>query len=557
MPAKAPARKKKLPIVRKPAKATKARKAAPRKIQPKIPKITYATLAVTEKDHTAYDLAVERVRAGIGTHYTNFINARPIAAGEAGEQKHPSPTDTRQVLSYFPRGSREETQEAIHAAHAAAPAWRAMPYKERTKILRRAADLLIERVYDIAAAMAFEVGKNRGESIAEVNESAELIRYYCSQIEEHKGFVHPLESPGRGQTTYSILRPFGVWGVISPWNFPLALATGMTSGALVAGNAIVYKPASYSPITGWHLYKAYADAGVPDGVVNLMVGPGSTVGEELLCNEGVDALIFTGSKDVGMHLYRNFVTKWPKPVITEMGGKNPAIVMDSADLEEAAEGVMRGAFGFDGQKCSATSRLYVHRAVKERFTELLLDLTGKRVKVGDPTQREVFMGPVIDEAAVQTYLAAAQDAERDGGHMLIGGHRVTDGDLQYGCYVEPAIVDGLPKNHRLFKEELFVPFLTMAEVDSIEEAVREANDVEFGLCAGIYTEKPDELQYFFDNIEAGVLYANRRAGATTGAWPGVNSFGGWKGSGSSGKSGLGPYYVQQFMREQSRWIVED
>jgi 1-pyrroline-5-carboxylate dehydrogenase len=545
-------------------RSTKSKKTAPRRrparasgAKRKLPRITYATLAVTEKDHAAYDAAVASLREKLGTHYTNFINGQPLAPGEAGEQQHASPTDTRLMVSYFPRGSRAETQQAIQAARQAAPGWAETSYKDRVRILRRAADLLMERVYEIAAVMALEVGKNRGEAIAEVNESAELIRYYCAQMEQSKGFVKPLESPGARQTTQSVLRPYGVWGVVSPWNFPLALATGMSAGCLVAGNAIVYKPSSESPVIGWQLYKAYADAGIPDGVINLMVGPGSTVGEELLCNEGIDGLIFTGSKDVGMHLYKNFVTKWPKPVITEMGGKNPAIVMNSADLEEAAEGVMRGAFGFVGQKCSATSRVYVQRGVKERFTELLLELTRSRVKVGDPTQRDVFMGPVINQAAVDTYLDAAREAERDGGRILIGGNRVTEGDLEHGFYVEPGIVDGLPKNHRLFKEELFVPFLVMAEVDSIEEAVRESNDVEFGLCAGIYTENADELQYFFDHVEAGVLYANRRAGATTGAWPGVNSFGGWKGSGSSGKSGLGPYYVQQFMREQSRWIVKD
>ncbi len=546
-----------------PVKTRATKKAAPRRAparasgaKRKLPRITYATLAVTDKDHAAYDDAVAGLRAQSGTHYTNFINGEARPAQEGNEQQHPSPTDTRLIVSYFPRGTRAETQQAIQAARQAAPGWAATSYKDRVKILRRAADVLMSRIYDIAAVMAFEVGKNRGEALAEINESAELIRYYCSQMEANKGYVKPLESPGPGQTTQSVLRPYGVWGVVSPWNFPLALATGMTSGALVAGNAIVYKPSSESPVTGWHLYKAYADAGIPAGVINLMVGPGSTVGEELLCNEGIDGLIFTGSKDVGMHLYHNFVTKWPKPVITEMGGKNPAIVMDSADLEEAAEGVMRGAFGFDGQKCSATSRVYVHRAVKERFTEQLLDMARRRVKVGNPTERDVFMGPVINEAAVKTYLDAAQEVERDGGRLLLGGHRVTEGELEHGYYVEPCIADGLPKQHRLFKEELFVPFLVMAEVDSIEEALREANDVEFGLCAGIYSEKPAEVDYFMDHIEAGVLYANRRAGATTGAWPGVNSFGGWKGSGSSGKSGLGPYYVQQFMREQSRWIVK-
>lgn len=542
-----------------PRRAAKPRRVPSRQAKPKskLPRITYASLVLTENDHAAYDAAVGHVREELGTHFTNFVDGKPRAAHNGDEQKHPSPTDARLIVSYFPRGTRSDTQEAISAARAAFPAWAAMPYGERVQILRRAADLIVGRAHEIGAMMAFEVGKNRGEAIAEVNESAELIRYYCDQMEANKGYRRPLESPGPGQTTVSVLRPYGVWGVIAPWNFPLALATGMTSGALVAGNSVVFKPSSESPVAGFYLYKAYADAGIPSGVFNLMVGPGSTVGEELLSNEGIDGLIFTGSKEVGMHLYHQFVTKWPKPVITEMGGKNPAVVTAHADLEEAAEGVVRAAFGFDGQKCSATSRVYVDRSVKDRFVEVLLDSTKKRVKVGNPTQRDVFMGPVINQAAVDTYLAAAREAERDGGTILMGGNRMTDGDLQYGFYVEPCIVDGLPNRHRLFKEELFVPFVVIGVVDSIAEALREANEVEYGLCAGVYSKDERELQYFFDNIQAGVLYTNRRAGATTGAWPGVNSFGGWKGSGSSGKSGLGPYYVQQFMREQSRWIVED
>ncbi|MGB8647412.1 MAG: aldehyde dehydrogenase family protein [Anaerolineae bacterium] len=534
----------------------KPRKPAPRKAV-KIPRITYATLALTEKDHAEYDKAVQRVRERLGTHYTNYVNGQARPAQNGQEQKHASPADTRLIVSYFPRATREDTQTAIRAAREAAPAWRALPYKERTKIMRRAADNLIKNIYDISATMAFEVGKNRAEAIAEVNESAELLRYYSKVVEEHKGYVHPLESPGRGQRTASLLRPYGVWGVVSPWNFPMALATGMCAGALVTGNTVVYKPSSESPVTGWYIYQALAEAGIPDGVFNLMVGPGSTVGEELLDNEGIDGLIFTGSKDVGMHLYRNFTHKWPRPIITEMGGKNPAIVTAHADLDQAAEGCARGAFGFDGQKCSATSRIYVHNSVKERFTQLFLEHCNRLVKVGNPTERGIFMGPVINQSAVDTYLDAAREAVRDGGRILMGGEQRREGEFEHGFYVDPCIVDGLPYDNRLFKEELFLPFVVMAGFDTIEEALREANDVEFGLCAGIYSEDKHELEYFFDHIEAGVLYSNRRSGATTGAWPGINSFGGWKGSGSSGKSALGPYYVQQFMREQSRWIVED
>ena len=204
--------------------------------------------------------------------------------------------------------------------------------------------------------MAFEVGKNRAESLAEVNEAAELIRYYCDQMDLNRGFLKQLESPGPGQETVSVLRPYGVWAVIAPWNFPLALSTGMTAGAMATGNTVVFKPSSESPVLGYELTRAYVDAGIPRGVFNLVTGPGGTVGAELQENRDVDGMIFTGSKDVGIGLYHNFAKDYPKPVITEMGGKNPAIVTSKADIDQAAEGIVRAAFGFGGQKCSACSR---------------------------------------------------------------------------------------------------------------------------------------------------------------------------------------------------------
>ncbi len=525
-----------------------------RKPGAKAPRITYATLAVTPKDDETYDAAVGHVREELGKHFPMYINGEERTSS-GGEFAHPSPVDTRIVVSYFPKGTREDVRAATRAAREAFPKWSAMDYRDRIKILRRAADLIVERRFESSAWMAFEVGKNRAESLAEVNESAELIRYYCERMEYHKGFVLPLESPGTGQETMSVLRPYGVWAVIAPWNFPMALATGMSAGALVAGNTVVFKPSSESPVLGHAIYRALADAGLPRGVYNFVTGPGSSVGAELQENREIDGLVFTGSKQVGMQVYKQFAKEYPKPVIAEMGGKNPAIVTASADLDQAAEGVMRAAFGFDGQKCSACSRVYVDNRVKDKFLSLLIGYTQTRVKLGDPTRKETFMGPVINQAAGDTYVHAADDARRAGGKFLYGGNVLKTGELAHGYFVEPAIVE-LDKSHKLFQEELFLPFLVVAGVNSFDEAMKLSNESEYGLCAGLYTNDKKEQQAFFDNIQAGVTYLNRRAGATTGAWPGINSFGGWKGSGSSGKSGLGPYYVQQFMREQSRWVVK-
>jgi 1-pyrroline-5-carboxylate dehydrogenase len=295
-----------------------------------------------------------------------------------------------------------------------------------------------------------------------------------------------------------------------------------------------------------------ARAGIPAGVFNFITGGGSTAGQELIENEGVDGIVFTGSKDVGMHvILDNAARRVPRPLIIEMGGKNPALVMASADLDKASDGVMRSAFGAQGQKCSACSRIYVTKQNRGEFVRLLVEKT-KKITIGNPLRRDIYMGPVINEDAVKTYECAVAQARRDGGTILTGGHRLTDGELAHGYFVEPTIIDGLPTSHPLFSEELFVPITVVGDVTSLDEAIDLANSTEYGLTAGVFSEDDREIQRFFDRIQAGVTYVNRRAGATTGAWPGINSFGGWKASGSTGRGTGGPYYVQQFRREQSR-----
>jgi 1-pyrroline-5-carboxylate dehydrogenase len=287
-------------------------------------------------------------------------------------------------------------------------------------------------------------------------------------------------------------------------------------------------------------------------VFNFMTGSGRTAGQELVDNPGVDGIVFTGSKEVGMRLIRdNAARAVPRPLIIEMGGKNPALIMPSADLDKASDGVMRSAFGAQGQKCSACSRVYASTPIRDEFVRLLVEKT-KKIKIGNPLNRDVYLGPVINEEAVRTYQRAIEQARQDGGRILTGGERLTEGELAHGFFVEPTIIDGLPVGHPLFSEELFVPITVIGDVTTLDEAIRLANETDYGLTAGIFSEDDREIDEFFNRIQAGVTYANRRAGATTGAWPGINSFGGWKASGSTGRGTGGPYYVQQFMREQSR-----
>ena len=516
-------------------------------------KVTYATLSAPgDVFHKAYDQAVAEVRKEFGKSHPMIIGDQTVFSAD-GEIENRSPVDTRLLLGRFQKGTREHARQAVGAARQAARGWSALGYRQRARLLRRGADALMKHKYQIAAVLGFEAGKSRMEAMGDVEESADLIRYYCDQIEANKGFERPMGRFSKNEQTSDVLRPYGVWAVISPFNFPMALSAGPSGGALAAGNTVILKPASDTPWTGLWLQRCLAEGGLPAGVFNYITGPGGTVGEELVTNPGVDGILFTGSKEVGFDLYKRFSTLYPKPIITEMGGKNPAIVTATADLDKATDGVWRSAFGLGGQKCSACSRIYVERKVKNRFVDMLVEKTSK-LTIGNPLERDVYLGPVINAAAVKSYERYVEIARRDG-RILSGGKVLRGEPYSNGYFVAPTIVDGLPKDHLLFREEMFLPITCVTDFDSFEEAMRLANDTEYGLTAGLFTGRQREIDDFLGRIEAGTVYVNRRAGATTGAWPGINPFGGWKGSGSSGKSSGGPYYVQQFLREQSRTIV--
>ncbi len=514
-------------------------------------KVTYSTLASpSPKLDELFDEAVVRAKANFGQTFPMYIGGKERHADETFAKI--SPVDTDLVMAHFQKGTEQDARDAIAAARAAFEGWRKTPWQERVAIMRRAADLISDRLFDMAAVMSFEVGKNRLEALGDVEETADLIRYYCDQMEENDGFAVPLLSESPKHHNRSVLKPYGVWAVISPFNFPCALAGGPSGGALVAGNAVVFKPATDTPYTGWLLTTCFRDAGVPEGAFNFVTGGGRTVGQTIIDSPDVDGITFTGSYDVGMHIIRTFAkSPLPRPVIAEMGGKNPTIISRKADLDKAAIGVMRSAFGLQGQKCSACSRVYVHRDVRAEFEEKLVELT-KKINVGDPSQKKNWMGPVINESVLEDYKTFAGELS-DAGTVLHGGEVLDDLN---GYYATPMIVTNLPEDHRLWKHEMFLPIVTIAEFDDLDEAMAKANDVDYGLTAGFYGEDEEEIEWFLDNIEAGVLYVNRESGATTGAWPGYQSFGGWKGSGSTGKAGGSLYYVQQYMHEQSQTVID-
>jgi 1-pyrroline-5-carboxylate dehydrogenase len=516
-------------------------------------KVTYTSANVDwDAFHREFDDALAQVRSECGRGYPLYIAGVAVESGETPIEDI-SPIDTRLVLGMFAAATAQHVDHAVKTARAAQPAWARRHWRERVALLRRAAALIRERKFELAAIMSLEVGKSRLESMGDAEESADLIDYYCQQVEDADGFVRQMAQVTPVEQNTDVLRAYGVFACIAPFNFPLALSTGMSSAALVAGNAVVYKPAEDAPWTGMKLYEVYRDAGLPAGLFNFLSGHGSESGEAMWRHPQIDGVVFTGSKDVGMRIYHGLSTRWIKPCLLELGGKNAAIVMETADLDAAAEGVTRSAFGLQNQKCSATSRVYVHQKVSGDFLAKLLERT-RALKIGDPSQRDVFFGPVINPDAVKRFERAVKQARREG-EILVGGSRLEGPQFAHGHYVAPTIAK-LPLDSSLFGEELFVPFLAIGEVTGLDQAIAETNKTDYGLTAGIFSTQDAEITRFFDEAEAGVCYVNKRTGATTGAWPGAQPFTGWKGSGSSGKGGCGPYYVAQFMREQSRTVIE-
>jgi 1-pyrroline-5-carboxylate dehydrogenase len=520
-------------------------------------KVTYATMSADNEElQSAYDKAIARVKAGwLGVEVPMFVNGEKVYADEKLQSYSPINTDMH--LCTAQKGSVEHAKAAIAAARKAFAVWRKTPWQERAAIIRNIAEKISDNSLELSALMILEVGKSRLEALGEVEETADLLRYYAGSMEKNHGFINELgklNPDDPKERNFSVLRPYGVWVVISPFNFPMALSAAPIAAALVTGNTVVFKGSSDTPYDGWKTAELFAEAGLPAGVFNYVSGPGSSVGQELLDNPDVDGWTFTGSYDVGMNVYRTAAHgTHPRPAIIEMGGKNPTIVSKTADVTKAATGVLRAAFGMDGQKCSACSRVYVHESVYDEFKAKLVDMT-RAVKVGDPTRRGVFMGTLINKNAYENYRRYMEKARADG-TVLVGGNVLTEGEFARGYFVQPAIVEGLPEDHELVKTELFVPLLHVAPVKTLDEGMEKANDTVYGLTAGFFGEDEKEIKWFFENIQAGTTYANRAAGATTGAWPGVQVFGGWKGSGSSGKGIGGLYTLALYMHEQSQTTI--
>jgi len=434
-----------------------------------------------------------------------------------------NPADTRDVIGEFASSGREDVAAAIDAAGRALPAWRSLSQAARGELLRKAAALLESHLPDVAAAMTRENGKTAAEARGETARGVAILRYYAAEGARSLGEVVP--SANAGTLIYTTRAPLGSVGIVTPWNFPVAIPIWKIAPALVYGNTVVFKPASVTPYCAVLIARILTEAGLPPGVLNLVTGGGGTLGEALVTDPRLHAVSFTGSNPVGRRIAAWAAEAGIKFQL-EMGGKNPVIVLPDADLEQALNLTVRGAFGYAGQKCTATSRAIVHEAIYDRFAEGLLEKT-RGLKVGPGSDPSVFVPPVVSDDQHRTVLGAIERGKAEA-RLLCGGGIPEGARYSHGYYIEPTIFDEVQPESFLAQEEIFGPVLALMRSRDLEESIRIANGVRYGLSAGIFTRDLNAVQDFCTRIEAGIVKIN---GETAGVEPQV-PFGGMKDSSS-------------------------
>ncbi|HET7558480.1 MAG TPA: aldehyde dehydrogenase family protein [Limnochordia bacterium] len=431
-----------------------------------------------------------------------------------------NPADTRKVLGTFPRSTPDDVAAAIGAAQAAWPKWRKLPMPERAGFLRKAADLLEQRLADVGAALTQEEGKTLAEGKGETARGVSILRYYAAEGMQPIGEVYPSAAD---TFLYTTRVPIGPVGLITPWNFPVAIPLWKLAPALIYGNTVVLKPAELTPLTAWHIADVFREAGLPPGVLNVVFGRGSVIGDAIMSDRRIAGVSFTGSTAIGTQVYDRVTGRGAK-CQCEMGGKNPIIVLPDADIDLAVKLTLQGAMLSAGEKCTATSRAIVVGDAR-RFTEALA-AAAKSAKVGDPMLPDTFMGPLISAQQKQTVLDYIEIGKGEGARLLTGGQALEDGAYAHGHFVAPTVFDRMTPEMRISVEEIFGPVVGVIEVKTPEEALQVANGVEYGLSAAVVTSDLDRAQQFIDEIDAGIVHVNSQ---TAGAEPQV-PFGGVKAS---------------------------
>lgn len=494
-------------------------------------------------ERRAFEDALARVRSRFGEAHPLVIGGEEIWLSDTFQSVNPAHPD--QVVGVFARADERLAQFAIETAHKVFETWKHTPAERRAQYLFDAADIIRQRKHEFSAWMVYEVGKSWVEADADTAEAIDFLEYYGRLMIRLAHGEYVQNTPGERDELRYI--PLGAGAVIPPWNFPMAIMTGMSSAAIVAGNTIVLKPASTAPKVAWEFFQVMREVELPDGVFNYVPGPGSRIGDVLVDHPKTRFIAFTGSKEVGIRINERAAKVhpgqiWLKRTILEMGGKDAVVVDETADLDAAATGIVASAFGYQGQKCSAGSRAIIVEAVYDELLAKVIEKTKETVTVGDPDDPHNYMGPVIDAPAFRKIMAYIAIGRLEG--RLVYGGRALERD---GWFIEPTIFADVPPDATIAQEEIFGPVVAVIKARDFEDALRIANSTEYGLTGSLYSRDPERIARAKDEFHVGNLYFNRKC---TGALVGVHPFGGFNMSGTDSKTG-GPDYLLLFTQAKA------
>uniref|UniRef100_A0A7C3NEB9 aldehyde dehydrogenase (NAD(+)) n=1 Tax=candidate division WOR-3 bacterium TaxID=2052148 RepID=A0A7C3NEB9_UNCW3 len=478
--------------------------------------------------------------------FKNYINGEWVDSVTKETFESRMPADWSKIVGVFPKSNKEDVDLAVKAAKEAFKSWRKVPAAKRGELLGKVGDIMVRRKEEIAKLMTEEMGKIMKEARGDTQEGIDTAYYAFGEGRRFFGRTSPSELPNKVAITF--LRPIGVAGLITPWNFPIAIPTWKMFPALLSGNTVVLKPASDTPALATKLVEIMEEAGFPKGVVNLVHGPGSAVGNAILEHKDIGVVSFTGSSEIGRHI-ASVCGKTLKRVSLELGGKNAQIVMDDADIDLAVDGVLFGAFGTAGQRCTATSRLILHEKIHDLFIEKLVKRT-EDLKLGYPWDESVDVGPVINEASMKKILEYVKIGKEEGAKLVTGGYRYEEGVCKNGWFVKPTIFVDVKPKMRIEQEEIFGPVLSVIKVKSFEEAIDVLNDVEYGLSSSIYTKNVNLAFKAVEDIDTGITYVN---GPTIGAECHL-PFGGTKNTGNGHREG--GWTVYEIFTEQKTVYID-
>src|SRR5579859_2648031 len=498
-------------------------------------------------DFTKWDVArqmraaLDRVRGQLGREYDLIIGGHRVKTAEKIRSLNPGRPS--EIVGIHQKAGKEHVEPAMQAALKAYEHWSRTPLEERVSLLFRTAELLRERKFELMAWLVYEVSKNWGEADADIAETIDFCNFYAHEALRLSRAKAPVQLPGEHDQIAYI--PLGVGAVIPPWNFPCAIMAGMTLASIVSGNTVILKPSSDSPTIAAKFIEVLEEAGMPEGVVNFCPGAGASFGDAVVAHPKTRYIAFTGSREVGLHINKVAATQapgqiWIKRTVLEMGGKDAMIVDADADIDAAVEGTAQAAFGFQGQKCSACSRVIVDERIYDKFVEQLKARVEK-IQVGDVAENAA-MGAVINEGSMKTILEYIEEGKKDG-RLITGGERAPG----EGYFIQPTVFADIPPKSKLEQEEIFGPVLAVIKARGFDHALEIANDTEFGLTGAVYTKSRDKIDRAIQEFHVGNLYINRKC---TGAMVGAHPFGGFNMSGTDSKSG-GPDYLYLFTQAKS------